>query len=1582
MKKGDSSDTIISSTISFQLTDLLKRDILGRSLLHILAITNDVKNLSKILKLLSKLNSHHLLLINDIENSWNILHYAIYYFNFSIVKLILNSNTPILNKLLNHKDKNSLIPFDLLESLLSSFKFSNHLIYSISQNGNYKYKESTNNINKISFNHYHSTSLIISLSSGDFSNFDLSSNLFPPPSPNLLTNFKIVFLTSSSTHSALITSSGHFYITNPSKSNLSNSSSFCRIKFFDELLKRGENVVYASLTSGHTVVFTNLNKVYAFGPNIKRLNFYQNSTTSLTSSSQNYSNLNLNSNLTNSSSSFSTLLNSASSNENTKDLNSLIPLQISIKHNLPTTSNNFSNALTSLNNFNALSLSKNLDISSDLSNSFNSKFKLKGISSSNNHTIVYSDSTLHIFGLNVGQFGPLTNTIYSSNKEKKNSSNISMFAHLNWKYTDDLIDQVLALDLTTIIVSKSSLIHIYTSGLHIKVSLPFNKDIKNSWNHFKPRILSIPKKIKKIVAPIFNNNDSDKNINNSPGNLNSTYSVLILLDSGEIYLFTFPKYAISKDSFNELIKFTLLWKPSRFEMKAIDVSFGDSNLNNGIGTVLCTQSGSAFKKTKTKWTRINDVNNIKHVSIGYGFSILNNNSYDDNKCKILLLREEEFSLMHEIKPPSIIQDFGILSPLAEKLSIKESIKNDYLLNFDIDFLNNDDLKLYYSSFLKNDKFNEHDDLNDNNIEGFNKSNGLIFFKHLSPLKYKSNLQSINIFKTEESLCKALLLNKFDNKRNFEKYYDYKIKIKNTSNNLETELNVHKLFLFNRIGIKSNTYNLERKDLSFQFNEDDALIIGDIDIRSVVLFIHMLYTEETIDVWNLIENLGGFVKSGFDRLLYTFPKISFMDVIRNSFKDENSGDVIIKLSDGEIKTWKYLLSCRCDFFKQLFSKFWKFTDIVDFTNVSKATWSLLMDYILGDSNDQLFYETVERLITTSLKSIELNQSLKKKSSKFTTFSYSPSSSSSSLSLTKTIPDDEGILTDDFINIVLELIYLSNELLLPHLRELCELAIKDCINFENYDILLQHAFASGSKQLFSNCAWFIFNNLSLCYKDQRINTNIIDDSCISLLESRIHELAHIYLPNRKLAGLVEINEKNNSTKPVINNSISFIKNIDQFNGFFLHPLLWDIFGITESEISKQNVLSNKKLQILNNTNNSNTNNNNTTTTNNSISRSNSSSIQSFSDLLEAKRRLTMTLDNSVVIDDDNGADDDGFIVIQKGRRQSSTSNILKNLGSMNVSRSYSNSSLNNPINLSRKDDSSLGSNNFVKEPWKILKTLPNSDSFETQVSDNTDKVTTKPPALSTSVPIATSESTSMLDEILLQNRTNKKALMKVKSKSSAPLRISQKERKQKEREELEKTTLAANTDNNQLEKSCKSPWAVNNNVWGLNGQKVIESNSNNVNSQVTKGLVHAELNTATLLAPKKMTTAHFPSLEELKSAKKKNSIINSINQSRPIIEQKPYVITPSIVENTRSLEDIEAIKAEEEFAKWWAEESKRVQREMKQNEETQANKDSSRTDNNKKRNNGNRDGKDDRGGRGRGRGGIRGNSRGSFRGKNNK
>ena len=1260
------------------------------------------------------------MLIDDIENHWNVLHYAIYYFNFTFVNLLLKFNTPLQTKLLNHKDKNKQIPYDLLFSYLTSFDNS---VDSIDSNGEFQKldNDSLHNNNHHHNNNYnHTSSLIVSQSSGDFINIPIYQNLLSPlPSKNPLLNFKISKFISTSSHSIIITSSGQLYITNPLHI-IKKTALFSRIKFFDDLFSRGEKVIDASINNGHTVIITSFNKAYAFGINIQRLNLYQNVSSTTISS------------------------------PHSKDLNSLTPIQIIIKQsssisNTVTTPSSASSLTSSnmiTNNFSALSLSSrsNTRLSIDDSTKSNTSQTI-GVSSSDNHTVVYSPHSLHIYGLNLGQFGPLTNAIHTSDNSSK-----SISAHFTWKYPDDVIKFVLALDVATLIVTNSNLIHIYISGQHLKISLPSNTDISNNWNTFKPRILSSPRKIIKIIKPSINNSKDS-------GNMNGNYSVFLLLNTGEILLFTFPKYTISKNVFKSHLKFSTVWKPSRGEMNAIDFSIGEL-INGAIGAVLCTKSGEAFKRTKTKWVRINDVSNIYSVSIGFGIS------NGDSKNKIVLLRKENDSLKHKITSSSIISDIGSLSPLDGK-----NINSG--LEYDTNFLSNR---------LEQDYIEEDYDDNDSDDEGDDNDdieNELVFTKRITPFAYQHNPLIYDYFHFEETLCDYL-----SNNCLFNKCYDYQIYIENTTTNMKTTINVHKAILFNRLNIEREKFHLDRKKLTFEFNENDGFIIGEMDIRSVVIFINMLYNDEILDVWN-----NGItdptIKTGWDRLLYTFPKIPFFECMNKL----NGGDITVKLANNvEIKTWKFLLIARCDYFKQLFSNNWMEIDIVDFSHVKETTWNLLMKYFQGEYNDDIFYSNVKELI-------------------------------------------KGKDTvDDFINFMIDLIYLSNELLIPELKHLCELAIKDCINFENYDIILQHAFISSSKQLFSNCVWYIFNNLPITYKDSRINNSNLSDECMKLIDLRIKELIYIYLPKRKL-------KKRSNMGTIFT---------DSYNEYYLHPYLWSVEGVTKETISKHESLTTRR----------------------------KSQISKPLPLTKVEPETVNNINNNENAIEEG--DSNEFIVVQ--RRRSS-----------------------------------------VKTSRPIINKLPTPPTTPISIIPN--------PMTASS----TSVSSSAPSPSLIIPTTSSKKTVKIKLTP----RLSQKERLQKEREEKEKEKEQKERER-ELEKENRRTWTPNN-AWGNTTPKVIEGNSNDL----------LEISTATIIAPKKLTGVHFPSLDEMKRKKSVEKVI--INE---VIE-------------TKSIEDI---KAEEEFARWWEEESKRVQEEMERG-----------NGNGSTRGRGNGKTRGGRGG-GRGRGRVRGRGRG--------
>lgn len=1548
MKKGESLSTTnpnkysndqSNSNLKFDIDDLSKRDLFGKSILHVIAITNDVKTLNIILKFLTDSNAHNLLLISDIENNWNLLHFAINNFNLTFVKTILTSNSPVLTKLLKHKDKNNLTPIDLLFTLNSTFTHSKYNVFSIDNYGNFKHEinEKGNKTNS-SLSLYNASSIFTVLDNGETINCNIPATIFPQPSLNPLYHTKIHKFLTCQTHSVIITTTGHLYISN--FQNTLTNSSFCRIKFFDDLFdKSDEYVIDASLTSNHTVVLTNKSKVYAFGTNLKRLSLYY-----LASTFDSFS----------------------------KNLNTLIPISVTLKsknQSAPMSSSSSNNS-TSVNNFNYLSL---LNSSKSLQNNETlNTLKIKGLTTSNNHTIIYTTTSFYIQGCNLGQFGPVSNSLIinssvnSGTKTNEESVISTSFARVDWKYTNDPIKQMLALDLASLILTDSSTIHVYLSGIHLEITLPTRINLKDNWNQFKPRLLSKPKNIVKMVAPT----------NLSALKLDcSTYSIFLLVETGDIFILSFPKYATSKDSFNESVKFKNIWKPTRDEMCAIDVSIDcldATNTNNlGTGTVICTKNGECFRKTKTKWTRIKNINKVANVSVGFGFPYSNNSnsSLNSNKSsQIVLIRHENTSLMHEISASSIFKQFGRLSPLINqnsKFSGIENSKKEEKITNDMHFFKTENMK--YTTFNNeaeldhNIQYGEEEEFENgepNNSDNESLLKGCISFdKKNKALEFSSNIR--NKLKSLDSFYDFMIsINEKDdfNLFKFNKFPDYNLLIKDYDEKIEINLPLNKNFIFERLSMGALPFSLQRKDLSCEFNEIDAIIEGSIDIRSVAIFFHYLYTDEILDIWNDVEYNSADnaqihkVKKDFDRLIYNLPKpINLQHTIKKIYNNSNDilSDVTIKLLDGEIKSYKYLLSCRSEYFSQLFQSSWNDNSIIHFGSVSMYTWQLIMKYLSGYTTDSLFFDTIRELCKSAQKKINEKMIKKHKLILPVVPPFSSSLATDSCSIPKNLETYE-----DFINVVLEVLYLSDELLLDDLKEICELAIKDLINFDNYDILIQHAYRSRSFQLFSNCVWFIFHNLSIIYFDNRLSITNLGAKCMSLIETKIQELVKIYLPGR----IINFQKPKIRTTKIHNNKILrsidnienhelkiddinlFINNIAKYNEYYFHPILYEQIGpfYLEEDAQKHTYTNLEKARRKSSF---------IDSKSYLQSRSNSER-QSFSynDIFNTRAMLNKSIDD---LTDESAIEDDinnGFTIIQKGRRKSSSVN--NSSTSLNI-RNSSISSVKNSFDIlmnKRKES--------FNEPWQNMK---KDFSFNERANGEVNN-------LKENIPISTFD-----EDLLLNNK--KKPDTKIKGKSIIPMKLSQKAKKQLEREKQEKEKeeklkkkLQENDDNKR-----SSSWGVSN-AWGLNTPVVIEGSSKSGYDEIEK----KALNTASIIAPNKLNSVNFPSLQEVELLKTKKEKKQYLMQNDDIFNlsnnnNRGMNIIPStnLDELNKSLEEIQA---EEEFERWWEEESKRVQETMKrENDELTS----------EKKGRGGGKGKGNRGGRGRGRGRGRGNGRGRGR-----
>lgn len=1255
--------------------------MLGRTLLHLAAINNDVHILNQVFHLLERDKSinHTILLSTDIENNWNMLHFAIYNFSLAFVRRVIEYNSPVITRLLSQKDLSSLTPWELLNSLLSFFRTHKLQPHAISLDGKYLTSETPLELQQTS---------IVATSKVPMTGEPLDlSGLSNPMMP-----FKISKLVVSATHAAFITGDGQLYSRGQNVcgqlglGNFRSQSEFQHVDFFKD-----DFIIDVEVTTNFTILLTSSGQLYACGDNQN----LQMGTDSIGSSSA-------------------------------------VPQLLTAKRNPSIT--NSSNRKPSSGGPMVFETLLGNNSSNDLGPTF------KGVTCSSNNAIAYTNNSLHFFGTNKGHFGtPALNSTF----------------RFDWKY-DEPIKSVLALDTATLVLTENAgQIHIYMNSFHVKLTnVPGTTLGKHEWAHFRPVVISKPKKVIRLIKSNYQANIAN-------------YAILLLYEHGEVQQMIFPKDAATKDQLLAEAKYSIVWKPKNTEMRAQDVLLNDAGF-----IFVCTAGGEVLRrslKTKTKWNRLRGFENIQSLAGFKGESLL-------------ALRNEVPMLMHELIQPQILVDIGRLSPLSGLAS-------------------DDDVKL-----------NQPVSRNINFIQTLVSTNDDDHEKHFKPSNYKSmNLDRFLL--NDDFMVDFFALHSKQNMR----YYDYTVYVKDTTLNEELEIPVNYGLLSARLGFVfgEGSIRIEKRDLSIIINTKDhgggLKIVGDMNVKSVAVYIHHLYTNETLDLWRLHpEDLGDpnsqirKIKAGWDKLLYTLP---VKDSLNNSIfacGTLSDGDVVIHLEDTQIKTWKFILSARCEFFRLTLADHWKLETVLELGDVDLATWTIIMRYFVNGDFNNLF---------GNLKAYTA--------------------------------------VDDFINIVLKVCMAADKFLLPELSSICQLAIKEYISLDNYPVLLQHAWVLGLDQLFSNLCWFIFANIKLCLFDGEFTLKKLDSACVAAMESRFKDIVSIYFKHWKRPDrTVKTNKKSKKFRfqlPLFEyetlnvNGFDmnlFLSDRDRFNGYYFHPILWKVLpeffneaDVKRHEYSVKRRTSTVKIQLSDN------------------ARQQQVEIQS-------KRHVMKNNENAI------SDDSDDFIEIKKkGRR--------------NSSRSHSNDR-------------------------PTMKTPPSSGAKTPPIKPDA------PPTSTTSAPTKSDPATSTtltLDEILRQNQAAKK---KPAFKSSV-FKMTKQERLEQQKKLFGPTV------------PVQEP-VVKLNPWGTNTPKVISP----VSAGSSTSIAIVEPGMATSLSQKKFTNVHFPSLGELSNPKKKAAATPTVGTS-PLsrgngaftARKAPVVATGG---DTRTLEEI---RAEAEFERWWAEESKRVQ-----------------------------------------------------------
>lgn len=651
------------------------------------------------------------------------------------------------------------------------------------------------------------------------------------------------------------------------------------------------------------------------------------------------------------------------------------------------------------------------------------KLKIKGIACSKIHSAAYTDHSLVLWGLNVGQMD------FVSTGETVKYGKLKGVVQVPRKleFSND-IRQVITTDESTIVLLENSECHILTNGNHLRFQIPLFKKLNNEFEYFRPTRFSRKRNIIKLVSK-------------------NSAKIGILYDDGSVSNFGVDIFSKSSN-----IKYSPVWSPRNSHLKCHDVDIGQDG-----SIIICTRAGSVYKrisrtsgKSEYKFSKIEKVSKVVKVccdSLFTSFGFIK----DDVDLLPLDLAKNQF-----------LMDINYLSPLTPSISNRRQSQLtdcDHSERFVANYLNKphyhnseeaETIKIFQNKFkIDEEEISISDPLFNNYINRWDKSQSI-----------KDTFEKVPIIEIAEFLMRddlkyQLNTNEFSDGKN----YDLEFELD------DCLIGIHKSILFFIPGFK-NIFDsdLVIADIVFQkVNEENIIKVQNLHVQSLLILINLLYTGALVKIWDkyTASSYPPLVREIKDQTLQVLKKLGLMDELeRSTYKlfdnfhniDAFDNDVIIRLKDGEeIQCCSYILKARNAYFETLFSERWDGAKTMEFEHISKDVFEIALKYIYG-------YEQMQLM------------------------------------------NDMDHLTNitDFINFQVEMIELSDELLLFGLKDLAQLNIKDFITQDNVLLILHHAESLNCNLLVGECLWFIYNNVELFLLDTHYE-ELLSPSLVKRIDS---------------------------------------------------------------------------------------------------------------------------------------------------------------------------------------------------------------------------------------------------------------------------------------------------------------------------------------------------------------------------------------------------------------------------------------------------------------------------------------------------
>ncbi|KAM9938200.1 hypothetical protein OXX80_002302 [Metschnikowia pulcherrima] len=1105
--------------------ELSKRDVFGRTILHICVLSNDPNSLRQVLRandIKSILNA------SDHENGWNILHYIFFHKRLQCFNVLMGyldpgqtNNSPLLLDLLKKKDRAGNVPISLLKNDAkdlywvpeyinekNEFHMAERFVEAetskSSENASRNNGNAAENVSSAikAAASFHRTVnhdwwcdtrggsdvyVLGSNTNGNLGVGDSHDRTFPSRIEKLqkrssdsddlclhqlLTKPRYRLCKLSKYHSVVCTTDGRLYtcgIGSRGRLGLGNASSTDTLKEIS-FPSKFSPVVACAVSNNHTVALTAAGTLYAWGQNaLNQLGF---------TSSAPYN-------------SFKTI---ADVYENT-------PVEIT---------------------------------SGDLEKRTS---EIKGIDVSKIHSVAYTSHALYFWGLNIGQIVLPSDDDISTHRVNDKTYKGSIVTQPKEVRMRDEIKLVATCETCTCVVSVQNDIFIFYMGQRVKLpKLSARVGAETHFDYFKPSSLTCAPSIKKVV-------------------MKSHTAVHLLLENGDVIFFS-----VNSDDVKSIrnTRYTYAWSASETSMKAVDI---DNAFDGSL--VVCTRNGQVLLRSnqassqrrgsstasmtgfsgsvRKKYRKMEGVNRVLRVAC------------NDTFTSFAFVRDDVDILPFKLQKNDFVKDMEYLSPFAEPDLYR---KQDQLLDTD------HSLNCYVSDFLY-PAAPEESTSDSHRLLFLNKMKaGFATFEEkresveTADLLRKMMLDKYSFAKNKEPTISAIFqeissaefanhtmllkasLNselplvpfewshdKFaDGKIEFLHLPDYWIGFHTGIFRLRSKFckeifspqDTGEYFVHQQI---EGAYDAEKKTLVFRSN---------VDPLAVMVFVYFVYTNTCIDFWQSCAEEGILtdrvrkVKSDLFSLMTLFK----MDVLLGKDEEyfqqlqatENDPnlDVVLELAGGESLRCSSSIISRSAFFETILSNRWdrpvdethkQDVKYVDSHEIGISHMQVVLAHLQGCPDLNVFDGACRKIA-------------------------------------------ESGDSDDFVNFLLELADIADELLLVQLKHLCELAIKEFISLDNVLVLLGHAAYAVADKLFMACCWYIYNNLELVLFDQ--NLRDLDEDLVHRVEVQMELLDKCKHPGLVKGEDREIdsNEFCQSHEAVPDLNVgTFVNDMSKFNQIFM-------------------------------------------------------------------------------------------------------------------------------------------------------------------------------------------------------------------------------------------------------------------------------------------------------------------------------------------------------------------------------------------------------------------------------------------------